>query len=496
MFKLNEKSVLYIFVVIFLLSVYIVYLSIDRHAELQANKRIDTILEQHKALHKYVESVQKLVIYQLKEEGKLDKEWFDPKILSFTYIARNIHQNYKDMKKNENEESYQYKLATNNPRNPVNMATPFESDILKRFNKKEFKEFHSIIEEKDKTYYYKALPLSPNKASCMRCHSTKDVAPKEMVEMYGDGGYAERIGDIRAMISLKVPITEIQKEAINQFFILSSLLAILLLVLYILIRRIIKQKRLLQEEIEKNKQKDALLAEQAKMVALGEMIGNIAHQWRQPLSMISTASTGVLMYKDMGKLNDDFLEKEMTRINDNAQYLSKTIDDFRDFMKDDTQKVSFNLNEELEKCLQIEEGVIKQNSLKVIKNIDKNIVMYGLPHGLSQALINIINNAKDAMLNLKSDKYLFIDTILDDKQIRIMLKDNGGGIPKDIIHKVFEPYFTTKHQSNGTGLGLHMTYQIITEHMKGSITVNNETYSYDGVEYTGACFTICLPLEG
>lgn len=495
MFAINEKNLKYFFILVFIGSISIVHFFSDRHATIEANKRIETILEQHKALHKYIENTQKPVIYKLKAEGKLYNDWFDPKILSFTYIARNIHNYYQSVKKDNNQEAYEYKLASNNPRNLVNLATPFEKNILDRFNKKEITEFHTILEENQKSYYYKALPIAANQESCMLCHSTPEIAPKEMVDMYGDGRYYEKVGDIRAMISLKIPITEIQKEALHQFFIMSSIIFVLLLSFYLLTVRIIRQKYKIQEEMKKNREKDAKLAEQAKMAALGAMIGNIAHQWRQPLSIISAAASGTKLEKEMGILSDKNLLERLDSINLTAQHMSRTIDDFKDFLKGDNRVRLFNLTEEINKCLEIEEDILKANNINIVKNFDDTITLNNIAHGLSQSLINIISNSKDIMIRTKDEdnRFLFIETKQEENQVMIILKDSGNGISDDIINHIFEPYFTTKHQSQGTGLGLHITYQIITDNMNGSIKVNNEVYSYNGNKYTGAKFTITLP---
>ena len=232
------------------------------------------------------------------------------------------------------------------------------------------------------------------------------------------------------------------------------------------------------------------------MVAMGEMIGNIAHQWRQPLSLISSASSSIKLEKELNILSDDKLIKTIDKITFTAHHMSKTIDDFRDFLKGDDKKTYFNLAKEIDKCLAIEEGILKQNSINVIKSLDDTINLNNLPHGLSQSLVNIINNAKDIMVETmdKYSRFLFIEAKKETDKVVITLKDSGGGIPEDIIGKVFEPYFTTKHQSQGTGLGLHMAYKIITENMNGSIIVSNETYTFNDNEYTGAKFTITLPV--
>ncbi len=252
----------------------------------------------------------------------------------------------------------------------------------------------------------------------------------------------------------------------------------------------------IKQEVEKSAQQEKILQEQAKMVALGEMIGNIAHQWRQPLSLISTAATGIKVKKEYGISDEKEELKMLDTINESAQHLSQTIDDFRDFLKGDSSKQKFFINKIIEKIFIIEESVIKNNNIKVIKDFDKDIEIFNLPQGLLQACVNIINNAKDALMELDGkDRYIFTTTKILSNKIRIEIKDTAGGIPDDIITKIFEPYFTTKHKSQGTGLGLHMTYNIINQNMNGTISVRNDKFEYKDKSYSGAIFTITLPIE-
>jgi len=241
-------------------------------------------------------------------------------------------------------------------------------------------------------------------------------------------------------------------------------------------------------------QKDKLIYEQSKLASMGEMIGNIAHQWRQPLSIISTSASGMLMQKQYAVLSDEQFEKNCIAIDENAQYLSKTIDDFKDFIKGDTQKVNFNLEENIDIFLQLVHSSIKTYHMKVIKDINKNIFINGYANELSQCFINIFNNAKDALLDKEEDKrFLFISVIKESDSVVIVFRDNAGGIAPDVLPRIFEPYFTTKHKSQGTGIGLHMTYNMIVDGMAGKIKASNIEYTYDGQNYKGAEFKITLP---
>ena len=232
-----------------------------------------------------------------------------------------------------------------------------------------------------------------------------------------------------------------------------------------------------------------------KMVSMGEMIANIAHQWRQPLSVISTAATGMKIQKEYDLLSDKELIESCDAINNNAQYLSKTIDDFKNFIKGDSEKRIFNLSDNINSFLQLAEGSIKNNNINIVLDLQKDIKIDGYENELIQCLINIFNNAKDVLIEKEiKNKLLFITSSVNEDNTIIKIKDNAGGIPKDVISKIFEPYFTTKHQSQGTGLGLHMTYNLIVDGMGGEIEVKNVSYKYDEKEYVGAEFNIYLPI--
>ncbi|MEA3513525.1 MAG: ATP-binding protein [Campylobacterota bacterium] len=249
----------------------------------------------------------------------------------------------------------------------------------------------------------------------------------------------------------------------------------------------------IKKEIEKSKQQEQLILEQTKMVALADMMNNIAHQWRQPLSVISTAATGMKVKKEYGISEEEDELSTLDTIDKSAQYLSKTIDNFRDFLEGDDAKVDFYIHNIIDKALEIEENNILKYQIDVVKEYDKDILIYNISHGLLQVLVNIISNATDALeKNNKNERHLFIKTNNSLKDITITITDTGGGIETNLISRIFEPYFTTKHKSQGTGLGLHMAYNIITQNMTGKISVENITFEYQDKQYTGASFKIIL----
>ena len=250
----------------------------------------------------------------------------------------------------------------------------------------------------------------------------------------------------------------------------------------------------IKDAIQENREKDKILANQAKMVSMGEMIGNIAHQWRQPLSVISTGVTGMQVQKEYGLLDDEHFYKTCTMINDNAQYLSKTIDDFKNFIQGDRHKKTFYLLESLYTFKHLVEGSINKNEIMLIFNVHKTLQINGYENELVQCVINIFNNAKDALIeNEIENKLIIVSASKHDGFIILDIQDNAKGIDLDIINKIFEPYFTTKHKSQGTGIGLNMTYKLIVNGMKGTITAKNKTFFYNNISYHGALFQIVLP---
>ncbi len=244
------------------------------------------------------------------------------------------------------------------------------------------------------------------------------------------------------------------------------------------------------------KQQEKQLFQQAKLVSMGEMIGNIAHQWRQPLSVISTSATGIKVQKEYGVLDDKFLFDACDAIDNNVQYLSKTIDDFRNFVKGDRVKSKFKASDFLQSLLNLIEPSTKNHNIHIVQNIDTSIILNGYKNELLQCFMNIYNNAKDALnsnTNIEN-KLIFITIEKKENFILLHFMDNAGGIPVEVLPKIFDPYFTTKHKSQGTGLGLHMTYNLIVKGMNGEIYAQNNTFEYEGKKYLGAEFIITLSI--
>ena len=260
----------------------------------------------------------------------------------------------------------------------------------------------------------------------------------------------------------------------------------------ILEKQFLKYRKEVLSHIKNNRQKDSMLAQQSKMAAMGEMLQNIAHQWRQPLSSISMLSSGVKFKKEYGLLNDEDLSKSMDDINTSTKYLSQTIEDFSDFFNPNKKVVLFNLNKTINKALNLLEVQFKDKEIKIIQNIE-DIDIYGYENEFIQVIINICNNARDELIKSNSgEKIIIVEVLKKDDGVHIKIKDNAGGIKEEIMDRIFEPYFTTKHKSQGTGIGLYMSREIIVKHMKGSMSVQNDEFIFNKKEYKGASFEITL----
>jgi PAS domain S-box-containing protein len=246
------------------------------------------------------------------------------------------------------------------------------------------------------------------------------------------------------------------------------------------------------QNITKEKEKDKLILQQSRFAAMGEMIENIAHQWRQPLSSISAIATGTKLRYKNNLISDEELDETFVKIKDHTTHLSKTIDDFRDFLKEDKQKEVFSLKSVISKSIVLMEASFMDNKIKLFQNgNDEDIMLNGSSSELSQVFLNILSNAKDILLEKDiKKKIVVIQTVKQDDYVIVKIKDNAGGIPEDIIDNIFDPYFTTKHKSQGTGIGLFMSNKIISKNYNGQIEALNREFEQDDEKYFGAEFNV------
>ncbi len=244
----------------------------------------------------------------------------------------------------------------------------------------------------------------------------------------------------------------------------------------------------IEQEVKKNREKDELMLLQSRQAAMGEMIGNIAHQWRQPLNAIGLMIYDLTDALRFGDLTTDYLDKSERDIKSVLDHMSRTIDDFRNFFKPNKEKQSFLLYDVVNTSISFLDATLKDFGISLITEVDKHIMLYGYSSEFAQVLLNILNNSKDALQAHKPEKpEIRISGFVSNEKATVIIVDNGGGIPLEIIHKIYEPYFTTKEQGKGTGVGLYMSKTIIERNMGGSISARNTG--------SGAEFTIETPLS-
>ena len=232
--------------------------------------------------------------------------------------------------------------------------------------------------------------------------------------------------------------------------------------------------------VEALRENEQMLIHQSRQAAMGEMINNIAHQWRQPLNTLGLEIQQLLLFYDQGEFDREFLENGVKSSMELIKYMSKTIDDFRNYFKPDKEKAEFKVHEAIVNSLSLLEGSLQPSKINIEIIPKDDPVICGFQNEFAQVLINIVNNAKDALNERKiSDPRVAINLFREKGSAIVTITDNAGGIPDEILEKVFDPYFTTKGQQ-GTGVGLFMSKAIIEKNMGGRLSVRNVA---DGAEF-------------
>jgi two-component system, NtrC family, sensor kinase len=313
----------------------------------------------------------------------------------------------------------------------------------------------------------------------------------------GSGFYIKNLND--NIEKRKALLKESNKKAINYIIYLSLLITTFFVLISFYISKIVKDKFKsyileIEKELKNTLEKEKLLIQQSKMATMGEMIGNIAHQWKQPLSVISLSNGIIKLNREFKSFSEEEIKDAIKGIDNSVKNLSSTIDDFRNFFNPNKKEESFDIKDAFDKTFKLIDSQFKYNDIEVIKNI-QSVIIDTYENELLQTLINILKNAKDELIkkDVNEKKFIFIDAIKEDTNLIIKIKDNAGGIPANILNRIFEPYFTTKENNGGTGIGLYMSKNIIG-HMGGTLSVSNVEYAYEGINYKGAQFQIVLVL--
>ena len=234
----------------------------------------------------------------------------------------------------------------------------------------------------------------------------------------------------------------------------------------------IELENMFKKELEENRRKEAVIIYQARLAAMGEMIGNIAHQWRQPLNNLGLIIANIEDAYHYDELDDQYLDSAVNKCKKLIQKMSDTIDDFRDFFNPNSTKSRFSIRDSILSTLDLLEENLRFHSIKVEFEDCEDLIGYGYSNQYLQSVFNIINNAIDSLASVDQDnKIIKICLSQDDKMATVDFKDNGAGFSEDVKSKIFDIYFTTKEGSKGTGLGLHITKTTIENNMNGRVEV-------------------------
>ncbi len=375
---------------------------------------------------------------------------------------------------NEYEGMYGAKghITSLNLLNPDNKPTPWEAKVLTLFNKSDKEESYEFLtkDNKEYLYYMKALVT---KKSCLKCHAQQ--------------GY--KVGDIRGGVSVIIPMKKYNEDisknitdiTIFHIIFIIIIIAILFFTYNDTKKNLFEHEKLYQE----NKRKEEIMLSQSRSAAMGDMISMIAHQWRQPIAIIAMWANNIEVDIDLDEVDNKNLKNYASNIVQQTNHLSNTIDDFKNFFKPNKEKDNVILKDVMEDCLGVISKSLENNNIMVEKNYNSDSELKIYSRELMQVYLNIIKNSKEALLENKiKDSKITIDIYENEDSIITEIKDNGSGIKESIIDKIFDPYFTTKSVTSGTGLGLYMSKMIVEKHLQGKISVKNTK--------SGACFTVLL----
>ncbi len=320
----------------------------------------------------------------------------------------------------------------------------------------------------------------------------------EKNEYYHENIYAKKLSldilnDRYTVVMTQTKEAVLYRNSANALYVAVPIFIVIVLLFGIAINALIVRKvrklnlhmrEIIKEQIGEIRHKDIMIERQSRLAIMGEMISMIAHQWRQPLSIISTITANIQLKMDLKKLDEAMIKDYYQTINQQTAYLSQTITDFRDFFKPDKQTEGIDICEEIHNALRLIGKSLESHDIHLTIHCEKGILINTYKGELQQVLINILNNAKDAIVEQRKSGKIIITLKEHPNHIELTICDNGGGVPQEIIEHIMEPYYSTKG-SNGTGLGLYMSATILEKHMQGSL----HCFNHD----EGACFRITLP---
>lgn len=448
-----------IFVVAYILLVILYHQKMESYAISEAKKVALDVLLNHKAVHRYVAEIQRPEIYRLQGEGKLYKEYFSPKVMSFTYIARNIKELLGKEREKAGLPPLYFKLATDNPRNPINQADSYESSLIERMNRGEIKELSEVVQQNGVPTLHVAIPADRSSTACLKCHGDPNNAPAELIASYGDvRGFHESPNSIRALISIRVPLTQPLQQA-NEVVRLISLITLLVLVLIygLIYYFILKVDREQLVVIASSKAKSNFLA-------------TMSHEIRTPMNGV----LGMAQLLLLPSLKDEErLEYARTLLN-SGQSLLMLLNDILDISKIEAGKVElvptvFSPTQLMEEINTLFTEMAHQNGLQLAFDWQGAKSQHYLSDALRlrQMLSNLVSNAikftKNGTVTVQAIELARSE---NDAVLKFSVIDTGIGIPKEKQSLLFQTFSQLGGQESqaiaGTGLGLSIVRSLAT----------------------------------
>ena len=407
------------------------------------------------------------------------------------------------------DELHNYKNTEKNISKKENIKNSLILSTLTNHNDVEY--VYTLIKKKDKVYFTcsSVTIKEKNDKSYIKYITEYKGATDKLKESFTNhktyfGEVTDEYGTFRSiimpqlspsgiwyLIGADIEISDINDKLNNILIKYLIAFIIFVLILFLFMRKLLV---IIKKENKDQLSQQKAILNQTKFTQMGEVIGNISHQWRQPLSELNSIIMKIDIDFKHKKLTDNNLEQYLVNIERLTEYMSSTIDDFNDYYKKDKIKESFIISKAIEKAVLLCENNFLKYSIKIELDIVQNIQYNGLKNEFIQVILAILNNAKDALISKKIDiPIVQIKVIKKDDKIMITIHDNAGGINQENIEKIFDPYFTTKFKSNGVGIGLYMSKSIIQKNMNGNLTVENkELKDSNQVSYLGAEFKIIL----
>ncbi|MGQ1910045.1 c-type heme family protein [Marinifilum sp. RC60d5] len=479
----NQKTNLIIVIVSILLIIMLAILGIiisRKYVVKQAEARIQGVLLEAEALHHYVQKEMHPAMYQLKADNKLPKEFYSPDLLSSSFITRHIFNQYNYIRNLNQLPTVEYRLASKNPRNTINLADSLEVRLIDMFNADStIQKYTGIITDNGIKQLYYAKPFLRITNECLVCHGKKENAPKELTKYYNwNSGFDWKVNEIPAIEIIKTPLVTEFKTSSN-IAILILMIAGVLLILIVLYSRLSNKNKIInhqKEEIRISlnelKKAQAQLVQSEKMASLGVLTAGVAHEINNPLNFINGAYLGLnSFFSSSLPEHQQKVAVLLKALRTGIDRTSEIVQGLNHFSRDSKEyNEECDIHTIMDNCLLILKSKYS-NNISIEKDYNSHrLLTKGNEGKLHQAFINILLNAvqaidKNGIINIKTEKQE--DTIV------ILISDNGCGINLEHISQIFDPFFTTKDPGKGIGLGLSISYNIIKEH-QGTIEFTSE----------------------